>query len=111
MNKITTFALLSLLSAACRAQFHEATPQLWRIYENLLKDAKYVDLTHTITPSMKAAIDDRDWTAAALSSHRSSSRPERNEWTRKLFEQAALETGPTRHLRIHDGHLRPPALR
>jgi GH24 family phage-related lysozyme (muramidase) len=60
---------------------------------------------------LKAAIDDRDWTAAALSSHRSSSRPERNEWTRKLFEQAALETGPTRHLRIHDGHLRPPALR
>ena len=60
---------------------------------------------------LKAAIDDRDWTAAALSSHRSSSRPERNEWTRKLFEQAALETGPTRHLRIHDGHLRPPAFR
>jgi len=52
MNKITTFALLSLLSAACRAQSHEATPQLWRMYENLLKAAKYVDLTHAITPSI-----------------------------------------------------------
>ncbi len=60
---------------------------------------------------LKAAIDDRDWAAAALSSHRSSSRPERNEWTRRLFKEAALETGPTRHLRIHPGHLRPPTLR
>ena len=60
---------------------------------------------------LKAAIDDRDWTTAALSSHRSSSRPERNEWTRKLFEQAALETGPVRRLGVHDGHLRPPAFR
>ncbi len=30
----------------------QTTPPLWRIYEDSLKTAKYVDLTHTITPSI-----------------------------------------------------------
>jgi kynurenine formamidase len=30
----------------------QTTPPLWRIYEESLKTAKYVDLTHTITPSI-----------------------------------------------------------
>jgi GH24 family phage-related lysozyme (muramidase) len=61
---------------------------------------------------LKTAIDAGDWTTAALSCHRSSSRPERNEWTRKLFERAAslaaLEAGPSRYLHIQGGHLKPP---
>jgi GH24 family phage-related lysozyme (muramidase) len=62
---------------------------------------------------LKIAIEARDWTAAALSSHRSSSRPDRNEWARNLFERAAslaaLEAGPDLHLHIYGGHLKPPA--
>ena len=30
----------------------QSDPPLWRIYENSLKKARYVDLTHTITPSV-----------------------------------------------------------
>jgi hypothetical protein len=54
MNRTKTFALLSLVLATCLTQSPEATPQpqLWRMYEDVLKDAKYVDLTHTITPSI-----------------------------------------------------------
>jgi hypothetical protein len=29
-----------------------ATPSFWRIYDQTFKKAKYVDLTHTITPSI-----------------------------------------------------------
>ena len=39
-------------SCACVSPSRDATPPLWRIYENALKGAKYVDLTHTITPSI-----------------------------------------------------------
>jgi len=52
MNRLKTFLLLSLLFAACPPPFQEATSPLWRVYENALKEAKYVDLTHTITPSI-----------------------------------------------------------
>src|SRR5437763_15745571 len=34
------------------AQVSKAQPQLWQIYDQYLKKAKYVDLTHTITPSI-----------------------------------------------------------
>ena len=30
----------------------DATPPLWQVYQNSLKGAKYVDLTHTITPQI-----------------------------------------------------------
>ena len=52
MNRVMTPVLLLLVFTACLTQPHEATPQLWRMYENVLKGAKYVDLTHTITPSI-----------------------------------------------------------
>ena len=31
-----------------------STPPLWQIYQQSLKSAKYVDLTHTITPTIAA---------------------------------------------------------
>ena len=52
MNRVKTSALLALVLTACLTQPHESTPQLWRMYESVLKSAKYVDLTHTITPSI-----------------------------------------------------------
>jgi GH24 family phage-related lysozyme (muramidase) len=57
---------------------------------------------------LKTAIEAGDWLAAARSSHRSSSRPERNEWTRELFERAAREDGTSHRLHLLDKHLKPP---
>src|SRR4051794_31658362 len=39
-------------SAGCAAAPSDSTPPLWRVYEQSLKTARYVDLTHPITPSM-----------------------------------------------------------
>ena len=52
MNRFSIPLLVSLLCAACASRSHDATPRLWRMYESALKDANYVDLTHTITPSI-----------------------------------------------------------
>jgi kynurenine formamidase len=41
----------SVVAIASRAP-GPATPGLWRIYEQSLKGAKYIDLTHTLTPSI-----------------------------------------------------------
>jgi kynurenine formamidase len=43
-------ALALLLSAASTAAAKQ--PPLWRVYNDSLKGAKYIDLTHTITPSI-----------------------------------------------------------
>jgi len=42
---------LGLFLAGCAATRHDLPP-LWQLYESSLKGAKYVDLTHTITPSI-----------------------------------------------------------
>ena len=41
---------LAVLALAAPAQ--AAAPPLWRVYDDALKGAKYVDMTHTITPSI-----------------------------------------------------------
>ena len=54
MKKALAFASLavsvSVILIAARPQ--PASPPLWQLYEQTLKQAKYVDLTHTITPSI-----------------------------------------------------------
>jgi kynurenine formamidase len=42
----------ALSAAGCATPPRDATPPLWRVYQSALKTAKYVDLTHTITPSI-----------------------------------------------------------
>ena len=44
--------LLLLPVVAARAQTNDAPHGLWEVYARYLKPAKYVDLTHTITPSI-----------------------------------------------------------
>src|SRR5450432_132296 len=59
-----------------------------------------------------SAIDSGDWMAAARASHRFSSRPERNKWTRDLFEEAAylvtLRDPAYKRAILLGGRLRPP---
>ncbi len=45
-------AFAALACAACAAKSRDAEPSLWQVYETSLKGAKYVDLTHRITPSI-----------------------------------------------------------
>lgn len=52
MTRLSVLLLSAFASAACAAPPGDATPPLWRVYEDALKRAKYVDLTHTITPSI-----------------------------------------------------------
>lgn len=52
MNRVSILLLVSFSYAACAPPSRDATPPLWRMYENVLKEAKYVDLTHAITPSI-----------------------------------------------------------
>jgi kynurenine formamidase len=52
MNRFLMLICASLLCAACAAPAPKATSRLWQMYESELKGAKYVDLTHTITPSI-----------------------------------------------------------
>ncbi len=46
------FGLTSRLLLSQPQANPQSDPPLWRVYENSLKKAKYVDLTHTITPSI-----------------------------------------------------------
>ena len=46
----TLAVALAMLAVAAPAQ--AAKPPLWKVYDNALMDAKYVDLTHTITPKI-----------------------------------------------------------
>ncbi len=52
MNRFSLLLFGTLSGAACASPSRDATPPLWQVYENGLKNAKYVDLTHTITPSI-----------------------------------------------------------
>jgi kynurenine formamidase len=52
MNRVSILLFVSVSVAACAPSSRDATPPLWRMYENVLKEAKYVDLTHAITPSI-----------------------------------------------------------
>jgi kynurenine formamidase len=47
--RLILIAAIVAMSLSCS---HQSDPPLWRVYENSLKTAKYVDLTHTITPSI-----------------------------------------------------------
>jgi kynurenine formamidase len=47
--RLILIAAIVAVSLSCS---HQSDPPLWRVYENSLKTAKYVDLTHTITPSI-----------------------------------------------------------
>lgn len=49
-NLLIALAGCSLM--ACRASSPPAAPSLWDVYQTSLKGAKYVDLTHSITPSI-----------------------------------------------------------
>lgn len=44
--------VVPLVSTILLARKRDQPPTLWSVYENSLKQAKYVDLTHTITPSI-----------------------------------------------------------
>jgi kynurenine formamidase len=47
--RLILIAAIVAVSLSCS---HQSDPPFWRVYENSLKTAKYVDLTHTITPSI-----------------------------------------------------------
>lgn len=53
MKRVLIVLCVAFLCTACMPQSRiTAAPSLWQTYENTLKEAKYVDLTHTITPSI-----------------------------------------------------------
>lgn len=53
MKRFPILLCVAFLCTACVSQPQiAAAPSLWQTYENTLKRAKYVDLTHTITPSI-----------------------------------------------------------
>ena len=56
MKKFGLFCLVALFSAVIFASKVATQPSpelpLWLVYQQSLKEAKYVDLTHTITPSI-----------------------------------------------------------
>jgi kynurenine formamidase len=57
MRRTLIAAMLAVVVAAACAAGASAhggggSPGLWQVYDNALKGAKYVDLTHTITPSI-----------------------------------------------------------
>ncbi len=49
---LLAFIVCTALFHRAPAQSAKAQPQLWQIYDQYLKKAKYVDLTHKITPSI-----------------------------------------------------------
>lgn len=51
-RKIVLLCAAVACCAGCSSSPHSATPALWQAYEDALKHAKYVDLTHVITPSI-----------------------------------------------------------
>src|SRR3954452_2518557 len=50
MRKRTLGAVVALAMLLAAAPAQAATPRLWRVYDDALAGAKYVNLTHTITP-------------------------------------------------------------
>src|SRR5690242_2915097 len=52
MNRVGTLLLVALSCTACATSPATDPPSLWQVYESTLKRAKYVDLTHSITPAI-----------------------------------------------------------
>lgn len=52
MRRFWILLFVALSCAGCALSSHNTTPHLWQVYESSLKGARYVDLTHTITPSI-----------------------------------------------------------
>jgi kynurenine formamidase len=52
LERLTIVLFLALSCAACTPAPRNEVPPLWQVYESALKNAKYVDLTHSITPSI-----------------------------------------------------------
>ena len=53
MRTVRAVLIGCLMSAAFGAPLaHAGEPPLWKVYDTYLRGAKYVDLTHTITPSI-----------------------------------------------------------
>lgn len=52
MNRFGAVLVVSIASTACASQARDTVPPLWQVYEHSLRGAKYVDLTHTITPAI-----------------------------------------------------------
>jgi kynurenine formamidase len=48
---VSAFAAV-MATAGVAAGGHDHGPSLWRLYDHTLREAKYVDLTHTITPTI-----------------------------------------------------------
>jgi kynurenine formamidase len=51
MRRLSVLLAVALLIGGC-ADSSRPQPPLWHVYESSLKNAKYVDLTHTITPTI-----------------------------------------------------------
>ncbi|HEV8355984.1 MAG TPA: cyclase family protein [Gemmatimonadales bacterium] len=52
-RRSAALAAVALTLAACEREFGSAAgPGLWSVYQHSLKRARYIDLTHTITPSI-----------------------------------------------------------
>jgi len=49
---LTAAALATAVLGICAATAGAASPGLWQLYDDALKGARYVDLTHTITPTI-----------------------------------------------------------
>jgi kynurenine formamidase len=52
MARFTILLFVIFSCAACAPSPRNAAPSLWSVYDSALKGAKYVDLTHSITPSI-----------------------------------------------------------
>jgi kynurenine formamidase len=54
LSKVFCVSLITVLAAGCRPAVEHPAPEdsLWGVYEQSLKHAKYVDLTHVITPTV-----------------------------------------------------------
>src|SRR2546423_10648703 len=50
--RLIAAALAAVLAAIAAGPATAAEPSLWQLYDQALKGARYVDLTHTITPSI-----------------------------------------------------------
>lgn len=52
MAVLILVAACLLISAGCRSANSNSSPGLWAVYEQTFKNAKYVDMTHEITPTI-----------------------------------------------------------
>lgn len=52
MTRYLIILFVAFLCTSCVSPPHNAMPRFWQLYESELKGAKYVDLTHAITPSI-----------------------------------------------------------